>query len=49
MSPVEAEPLYDKFCNFIAVKDINIQTGRFGAKMSVELTNDGPVTIILEN
>lgn len=49
MPPIEAEALYDKFCNFIAVKDINIQTGRFGAKMAVELTNDGPVTIILEN
>ncbi|HCD52266.1 MAG TPA: D-tyrosyl-tRNA(Tyr) deacylase, partial [Balneolaceae bacterium] len=28
--------------------DLNIQTGKFGAMMDVELVNDGPVTLILE-
>ncbi|MCD6162085.1 MAG: D-tyrosyl-tRNA(Tyr) deacylase [candidate division Zixibacteria bacterium] len=49
MPPDEAEALYEKFCSFITAKGVNIQTGRFAAKMAVELTNDGPVTIILEN
>jgi D-tyrosyl-tRNA(Tyr) deacylase len=49
MPPVEAEKLYEKFCNLLAEKDINVQTGVFGAKMAVELVNDGPVTLILEN
>lgn len=30
-------------------QDIVVQTGKFGADMKIELTNDGPVTIILEN
>jgi D-tyrosyl-tRNA(Tyr) deacylase len=49
MPPVEAEKLYEKFCNLLAEKDINVQTGVFGAKMAVELVNDGPVTLILES
>jgi D-tyrosyl-tRNA(Tyr) deacylase len=38
-----AEPLYDRFCERLAAK-----RGRFGARMAVELVNDGPVTLLLE-
>lgn len=40
--------LYDEFNKKIKEKNINIETGIFGADMKVNLTNDGPVTIILE-
>ncbi|MCP4581653.1 MAG: D-tyrosyl-tRNA(Tyr) deacylase [candidate division Zixibacteria bacterium] len=49
MPPVDAEKLYESFCKTIADKGITVQTGSFGAKMDVELINDGPVTLILEN
>ena len=37
-----AEPLYERFCTRLGAK-----SGRFGARMSVEITNDGPVTLLL--
>ncbi|SMO61168.1 D-aminoacyl-tRNA deacylase [Gracilimonas mengyeensis] len=47
--PEKAEPMYDEMVEwFKANTDLHIQTGEFGAMMSVELVNDGPVTIILE-
>jgi D-tyrosyl-tRNA(Tyr) deacylase len=49
MLPAEAESLVAKFCEFLKEKGIEVQTGRFGAKMAVELINDGPVTFVLEN
>lgn len=39
----EAEPLYDLVCEKLAARK-----GIFGADMQVSLTNDGPVTLILE-
>ena len=45
-----AEHLYNKFLerlNFILGD--KLKTGKFGANMQVELVNDGPVTIIIEN
>jgi D-aminoacyl-tRNA deacylase len=46
--PAEAEQLYEAF--FMALRELGVQveTGVFGARMQVELVNDGPVTIILE-
>jgi D-tyrosyl-tRNA(Tyr) deacylase len=44
----EAEPLYERFCSSLKGTEVPVQTGVFGARMSLELTNDGPVTIILE-
>jgi D-tyrosyl-tRNA(Tyr) deacylase len=41
--PEIAEPLYERFCDTLGAK-----RGRFGARMSVELTNDGPVTLMIE-
>jgi D-aminoacyl-tRNA deacylase len=49
MPPAEAEHLVTYFCKTLTEKGIEVQTGRFGAKMSVELINDGPVTFVLEN
>src|SRR5262249_6196571 len=43
-----AEPLYEAFCAALVAEGVPVQTGRFGARMAVELVNDGPVTIILD-
>src|SRR6266568_6355347 len=46
--PEEAEPLYLEFCGALAGGGVPVERGVFGARMAVELVNDGPVTIILE-
>ena len=44
-----AKPLYEQFINqFEADLEKKVQSGKFGANMKVELTNDGPVTIIID-
>jgi D-tyrosyl-tRNA(Tyr) deacylase len=45
--PDEAEPLYQAFCAALRELGVEVATGVFGARMSVELVNDGPVTIVL--
>jgi len=45
--PEEAEPLYEAFCEALRTLGVRVATGEFGARMDVELTNDGPVTIVL--
>jgi D-aminoacyl-tRNA deacylase len=45
--PEEAEPLYQVFCAALDELGVEVATGVFGARMEVELVNDGPVTIIL--
>jgi D-aminoacyl-tRNA deacylase len=47
--PIEAEKLYQLFIKIIEKSGIEIQTGRFGAKMLVTINNDGPVTIVLDS
>ncbi len=47
--PDLANELYEYFCNKCTENGIKVETGIFGAEMDVELINDGPVTIILEN
>lgn len=47
--PSIAIPLYKKFIEEINKTGIPLQTGIFGADMQVSLTNDGPVTIILDS
>jgi D-tyrosyl-tRNA(Tyr) deacylase len=47
-APKEAEPLYEGFCAALAAHSIRVEQGVFGARMAVELVNDGPVTIALE-
>jgi D-aminoacyl-tRNA deacylase len=47
--PEEAKPLFDYFCGKLrAVGVRSVKTGSFGAMMDVALTNDGPVTMVLE-
>lgn len=47
--PGEAEPLFDYFCERLYTSGVgSVKTGSFGAMMDVALTNDGPVTIVLE-
>jgi len=46
--PEEAEPLYDTFCEALRSLGVDVETGSFGARMELELVNDGPVTIVLE-
>jgi D-tyrosyl-tRNA(Tyr) deacylase len=43
-----AEPLYDHFCEAVAREGVPVERGVFGARMAVELVNDGPVTIVLD-
>jgi D-tyrosyl-tRNA(Tyr) deacylase len=43
-----AEPLYDYFCEALRALGVPVRTGVFGARMQVELVNDGPVTIVLD-
>ncbi len=45
--PEEAEPLYEAFCRVLREQGVGVATGVFGARMQVELTGDGPVTIVL--
>jgi len=47
-SPDSAQPLYDLFVSKLQQSNLTIATGKFGAMMSVEIENDGPVTMILE-
>ena len=46
--PDKASNLYEHFCNCLSLNGINVETGKFAAYMEVELTNDGPVTIMLD-
>jgi D-aminoacyl-tRNA deacylase len=46
--PEQAEPLYEAFCQALRDLAVPVETGIFGARMKVELVNDGPVTIILD-
>ena len=46
--PEQAEPLYKHFCAALAELGVEVARGVFGARMAVELVNDGPVTIVLE-
>jgi D-aminoacyl-tRNA deacylase len=46
--PEQAEPLYEAFYAALAAQGVEVATGRFGARMTLELVNDGPVTVVLE-
>ena len=48
--PEKAIPLYELFLSRLAeISGREVQSGEFGAMMEVELTNDGPVTIIMDS
>ena len=45
---LSARLLYKIFINLVKEQKINIQSGKFGAEMKVTLTNNGPVTLMIE-
>jgi D-tyrosyl-tRNA(Tyr) deacylase len=47
--PETAEPLVRAFLEALRQAGASVASGRFGADMAVELTNDGPVTLLLES
>jgi D-aminoacyl-tRNA deacylase len=47
--PEQAKALYEAFCEALRQLGITIATGIFQAMMSVELVNEGPVTILLDS
>ncbi len=46
--PEIAEPLLATFAAAIEAEGVAVEQGRFGAMMAVSLTNDGPVTIVID-
>jgi D-tyrosyl-tRNA(Tyr) deacylase len=48
-NPKLAKKLYESFIEKLKREDIKVQSGIFGAYMDVNLINDGPVTIMIEN
>ena len=47
--PEVAEPLVRQYEQALRNQGVEVQSGRFGAHMLVDLQNDGPVTIVLES
>ena len=47
--PEQAKSLYQEFCEALRKLGITVATGIFQAMMSVELVNEGPVTILLDS
>jgi len=47
--PKKAKELYEKFINLLRKYNLKVASGVFGAKMLVEIQNDGPVTLILDS
>lgn len=47
--PDQAEPLWKYFNEQLREQGLHVETGQFGAMMDVQLTNDGPVTLIIES
>ena len=46
--PEQAEQLYARMAAALGALGVTVATGRFGAEMAVQLTNDGPFTIWLD-
>jgi D-tyrosyl-tRNA(Tyr) deacylase len=46
--PETAKPLYERAAALFAASGLAVKTGEFGASMSVESANDGPVTILVD-
>ncbi len=44
----QAEPLVERLADALRGEGVHVETGVFGARMEVELVNDGPVTIVLD-
>ena len=48
-APELGEAVYEAFVRALRAEGVPVETGVFGARMEVELVNDGPVTILLES
>ena len=48
-TPEMANALYEQFVAYLKNLGIDTQTGQFGAHMHIEIHNDGPVTLMIEN
>jgi len=48
-APEAANRLYQEYCEALRAAGVRVETGIFQTHMSVELTNDGPVTILLDS
>lgn len=46
--PAQAQALFEQMLSMAQQRHPNVQAGRFGADMQVQLVNDGPVTFLLE-
>ena len=46
--PQLAEPLYEAFCASLEREGVSVARGVFGARMTLELVNDGPVTVVID-
>jgi D-tyrosyl-tRNA(Tyr) deacylase len=44
-----AQAMYDRFIVLAKEKGVQVESGRFGATMDVDLVNDGPVTLLLDS
>jgi D-tyrosyl-tRNA(Tyr) deacylase len=44
----QAEPLYEAFSAALTALGVRVETGIFGARMQLELVNDGPVTVVVD-
>ena len=49
MEPKAASQMIDLFVEKAKARGVKVETGKFGAAMSIELTNQGPVTIIIDS
>jgi D-aminoacyl-tRNA deacylase len=46
--PEQAIPLYEQFLHDLRQAGLQVESGRFGAMMTVDIRNEGPVTLLLE-
>lgn len=49
MKGSDAENLYETFFSEIKKSGLKVECGKFGADMTVDIVNDGPVTILLDS
>ncbi len=47
--PETAEALYDAYVALLKERGLDVSTGVFRAMMQVDLTNDGPVTVLIDS